>query len=248
LCHVQFFQKNAFREQTYLQNKIASSYPNVIRRITQAESQNKRDILFRTYPLVLAKSIYLAFTYLLPGGSGQFMGPFQRVLSHLIFCMFTGVAISKDSVDTLRQKLYHDQFDTPANTDSTKDMNHVVDDSYLPRQQQRIMFDAYKITPLLQKYIGGDIPTRHRTMLKRTLPSEQCQVGGVCTYRPTRIVSMGHNFPDDESRMLELRAMLKKRALAINNIDSLHKEQQNLLSSSRKARSEFVSGLLAGRH
>jgi hypothetical protein len=244
LCHVQFFQKISFKEQTYLLSKISTIYPKIIRVITQAQTQHKRDILFRTYPLVLAKAIYLAFVYLFPGGAGQFQGSFQRVLSHSIFRLMTGVDICKDSVDSLRQKLYHDQFEVLPNKEQVTD--HGAHDSDLPRQQQRVTFDAYKITPLLQRYIGGDIPTSNRIMLKRTLPSDHCQVGGVCTFRQTRVTLL-EDAPDHESRVSALKDRIKKKALALKNIETLQNEQQRLLKSTRKARSEFVGDLLTRR-
>ena len=247
LCHVQFFQKIAFREQTYLQNKISKLYPEVIRIITHAETQHKRDILFRIYPLILAKATYLAFVHLFPGGTGQFQGSFQCVLTHSIFRLMTGVEIGKDSVDWLRQRLYHDQLETQTNPVNTAKRSQNLNDIDLPRQQQRMHFDAYRITPLLRKYIGGDIPISNRTKLKRTLPSDHCQVGGVCTFRPVS-VALEESTSDQESKMLQLKSRIKKKALALNEIESLHREQQKLLNGTRRDRSKFASDLLIRRH
>jgi hypothetical protein len=251
--HVQFFQKISFSEQTYLQTRISNLYPGIIAQITQAETEHKRDMLFRTYPLVIAKAIYLAFVYLCPGGGRMFQGAFQRVLSHSIFRLLTGVDICKDSVDFLRQKLYHDQF--VQGPDSTNEMSQSLDEQAdLPRQQQRITVDAYKITPLLQKYLtsggsfGGDTSkSPSRTMLKRTIPTDHCQVGGVCTYRPTMVPLSGKP-QDDESRLQELKSSIKKKAVARKDMEGLHAEQQELLKGPRRARSEFVNNLLTRRH
>ena len=247
LCHVQFFQKMAFKEQTYLHNKMSTLYPEVIRVITQADTEHKRDILFRTYPLILAKATYLAFVYLFPGGAGQFQGSFQCVLSHSIFRLLTGVDIGKDSVDSLRQTLYHDQFEPQAKPVISAKTNQNSTDIDLPRKQQRMYVDAYRITPLLRKYIGGDIPVSNRTMLKRTLPSDHCQVGGVCTFRPVS-VALKEEPCDQERKIIQLKSRIKKKALALNEIESLHTEQQELLNGTRKARNTFAGDLLIRRH
>lgn len=258
LTHVQYFQKLSWREQTYLKTKISQLYPQMIAVVTDSQPPSKRDLFFRTYPLVIAKAIYLALSYLCPGNT-LFKGQFERVLFHSIFRLLTSVDICASTVDFLRQSLYRDQeinarvnreAESRTKRGSNKDDPNVDVDGFtdLPRQQQRIAFDSYKISPLLERYLGGDARVHGSlSMMKRTVPTEQCAVGGVDTYR--RVSTRFARDSDERDRRSEARKSVHKvavseKAKARQTIVALHKEQQNLFLGNRKSRREYVDSLL----
>mmetsp|Transcript_21175 Transcript_21175/g.31177 ORF Transcript_21175/g.31177 Transcript_21175/m.31177 type:complete len:632 (+) Transcript_21175:82-1977(+) len=105
--HCRFFQPHSGKEQGYLLGKVAAVFPHFIASISSLEAPpQKRDFLFRHYPLLLSKAIYLGFKYLCPGNHGLFRGAFQRVLYLSVFRLLTGVDICPGSVDALRWKVY----------------------------------------------------------------------------------------------------------------------------------------------
>ncbi len=63
-------------------------------------------MLFRHYPFVLSKAIYLGFQFLCPGNQKLFKGPFLRILYLSVSRLLTGVDICPESVDALRLKLF----------------------------------------------------------------------------------------------------------------------------------------------
>ena len=211
---------------------------------------------------VLAKGIYLGFIYLCPGNASLFQGRFQRVLSHSMFRLLTGVDVCASSVDYLCQKLYHDQNDTIApstgkdkkNSDShgngekTSTMEAFPD---LPRQQQRVTFDAYKISPLLEKYLGGEVPIQGRSILKRTVPVEQCRVGGVNTFRrvsPTLNITEQEEWDRRaEVKMQSHKISMKEKNKFRRQFEALQMEQQKMMNSNRKVLLEYANDLLQKR-
>lgn len=80
----------------------------------------QRDTLFRHYPFVLSKAIYLGFQYLCPGNKSLFKGPFLRILYLSVFRLLTGVDICPESVDAIRFKLYPDDALVDDNSDEEK--------------------------------------------------------------------------------------------------------------------------------
>ncbi len=104
--HCRFFQVHSSSEQNYLLKKLSKIFPSFIGLISAVPVVKHRDILFRHYPFVLAKGIYLGFQYLFPEKQSVFQGPFLRVLYVSLFRLLTGIDVSTEFVDTILTKLY----------------------------------------------------------------------------------------------------------------------------------------------
>ena len=78
--------------------------------LTKSASSNQRDAIFRYYPFVLSKAIFLGFTFLCPGNKSLFKGAFQGILYLSTFRMLTGLDICPGSIEALRRKLYPEDF------------------------------------------------------------------------------------------------------------------------------------------
>lgn len=104
--HCRYFQVHSSSEQNYLLKKLSKIFPRFIGLISAVPAVNHRDVLFRHYPFVLAKGIYLGFQYLFPEKQSLFQGPFLRVLYVSLFRLLTGIDVSTEFVDTILMKLY----------------------------------------------------------------------------------------------------------------------------------------------
>jgi len=91
--------------------------------LTLSAPSKQRDIIFRYYPFVLSKGIFLGFKFLCPGNHSLFKGAFQRILYLSIFRLLTGLDICPGSIDALRVKLYPDDAhkDEPSDADTEQD-------------------------------------------------------------------------------------------------------------------------------
>lgn len=99
-------KENSSPEQRHLLTKIANVFPAFINMLTVTASPKERDVIFRFYPFVLSKGIFIAFKFLCPGNRSLFKGAFQRILYLSIFRLLTGLDICPESIDALRLKLY----------------------------------------------------------------------------------------------------------------------------------------------
>jgi len=115
-------QKHSSSEQRYLLRRLAKIFPDLISMMT-FESQPKRDFMFRNYPFVLSKGIYLGFKYLCPGNHSLFKGGFQRILYLSVFRLLTGVDICPGSIDSLRLKIYPIDSNDDSNEKSKNEKN-----------------------------------------------------------------------------------------------------------------------------
>lgn len=126
--HCRFFQPFSSSEQRYLLGKIATIFPllmsslinscSISSNILGSSSQNSasssnlnlnhksKDYLYRCYPFVMSKAIYLGYRYLCPGNHNLFRGPFQRILNLSVFRLITGIDISWSSIDAICFNLY----------------------------------------------------------------------------------------------------------------------------------------------
>jgi hypothetical protein len=104
------FKKHSGSEQRYLLGKVAGCFPSFIKLLASIAPPKQRDTLFRHYPFVLSKAIYLAFQFLCPGNQSLFKGPFLRILYLSVFRLLTGVDICPESVDALRLKLFPEDY------------------------------------------------------------------------------------------------------------------------------------------
>lgn len=84
----------------------------------------ERDVIFRYYPLVLSKGIYIAFKFLCPGNRNLFKGAFQRILYLSIFRLLTGLDICPESIDALRLKLYPDDLNEEESSEANPDRDN----------------------------------------------------------------------------------------------------------------------------
>ena len=114
-------------EQRYLLTEVASIFPKFINFLTHSAPPKQRDVIFRYYPFVLSKGIYLGFKFLCPGNQKLFKGAFQRILYLSTFRLLTGLDICPGSIDSLRLKLYPDD----ANEDD-QDSNAEEDNGLRP--------------------------------------------------------------------------------------------------------------------
>jgi hypothetical protein len=87
--------------------------------LTMSAPPKQRDIIFRYYPFVLSKAIFLGFTFLCPGNRNLFKGAFQGILYLSTFRLLTGLDICPGSINTLRYKLYPEDAIEDDTTDST---------------------------------------------------------------------------------------------------------------------------------
>ena len=111
---------------------IASVFPNFITMLKGAASPKERDVIFRFYPFVLAKGIFMGFKYLCPGNQNLFKGAFQRILYLSIFRLLTGLDICPESIDALRLKLYPEDL----NEEDPSDANSEQDNELRPMGNQ----------------------------------------------------------------------------------------------------------------
>lgn len=84
-----------------------------------AAPPKQRDVIFRYYPFVLSKAIFLGFTFLCPGNRNLFKGAFQGILYLSTFRLLTGLDICPGSIDALRYKLYPEDAIEDDSSDST---------------------------------------------------------------------------------------------------------------------------------
>lgn len=117
-------KKHSVSEQRYLLMKVAAIFPQIISIMSSSAilAKQKKN-LFRHYPFIISKAIYLGFKYLCPGNHGLFKGAFERILNLSVFRLLTGVNVCSSSVDVLRLKLYPDDAveDDSSEIDQEKD-------------------------------------------------------------------------------------------------------------------------------
>ena len=93
--------------------------------LTVAAAPKERDVIFRFYPFVLSKGIFMAFKFLCPGNRNLFKGAFQRILYLSIFRLLTGLDICPESIDALRLKLYPDDLNEEESSDTNAEDNEL---------------------------------------------------------------------------------------------------------------------------
>ncbi len=97
---------NSIAEQRHLLGSLANLYPGFIKMLREVVPTKEQDTIFRIYPFVLSKAVFLGFKYLCPGNHNLFKGAFQRILNLSVFRLFTGLDDCPGSTDALRLQLY----------------------------------------------------------------------------------------------------------------------------------------------
>lgn len=152
----------------------------------------QRDTVFRHYPFVLSKAIYLGLQYLCPGNKSLFKGPFLRILYLSVFRLLTGVDICPESVDAIRFKLYPgDALIEDSNDEEKKEGDCRLQEGHYqdyrrrsrscgldnPLRQQQVNFDVNQISPLLQQCLGREcISLRPKQFIKRIEPVRKSSI------------------------------------------------------------------------
>lgn len=96
--------------------------------LTESVSSVQRDVIFRCYPFVLSKAIFLGFSFLCPGNTNLFKGAFQGILYLSIFRLLTGLDICPGSIEALRHKLYPEDFieDSPSDEKDDNELRPMI--------------------------------------------------------------------------------------------------------------------------
>lgn len=74
--------------------------------LAEEAASKRQDAIFRLYPFVLAKAIFLGFKCLCPGDQTIFKGAFPRILNTSIFHLMTGIENCINTTNAIRLRLY----------------------------------------------------------------------------------------------------------------------------------------------